>query len=58
MLSKELRNAFFQFSRLGPAICGVKVMFGRVNSLCSGAGGYSTMTSRPAPRIRSVISAS
>jgi hypothetical protein len=29
ILSNELRNAFFQFSQLGPAICGVRMMFGR-----------------------------
>jgi len=44
MLSNELPNAFFQFSHLGPAICGVRMMFGRVSGLCSGAGGFSTMT--------------
>src|SRR6266446_125843 len=26
MLSKELRNAFFQFSQLGPAMCGVRTI--------------------------------
>src|SRR5689334_497006 len=50
-LSKALRQRFGWLSQVGPAECGLKVMFFSVNSSWSGAGGSSTITSRPAPAI-------
>ena len=57
MLSKALRNALGQFSQVGPAVCGVIVMFSTFSSGLSLDGGSSTITSRPAPTMRLVMSA-
>src|SRR5262249_3032080 len=57
MLSKPLRYAFVQLSHVGPALWGVRVTLGSENSGWFGAGGSSTMTSRPAPAIVFAVSA-
>src|SRR5437762_502104 len=57
MLSKALRKAFGQFSHVGPAVCGVMVHVSTLSSGWSLAGGSSTITSRPAPAMRLVMSA-
>src|SRR5262249_44527885 len=57
MLSKPFRNLAAQFSHVGPAECGVSVTFGSVNSGWFGAGGSSTITSRPAAAIWPWVSA-
>ena len=51
MLSNAFRNALDQFSQVGPAECGVIVMFSSANSGWFAAGGSSTITSRPAAAI-------
>src|SRR5437660_9397763 len=57
MLSKALRNALAQFSHVGPAVCGVIVMVSTLSRGLSFEGGSSTITSRPAPAMRLVMSA-
>src|SRR5437879_719761 len=57
MLSKALRNDLAQYSHVGPAVCGVIVMVSTLSRGLSFEGGSSTITSRPAPAMRLVMSA-